>query len=183
MIIQNTKKNAAVQLKHIMTVSYLIHLVLLTCFFHCQLTAPIVSNLLHTWWHNNSEYNDHSPVDDDNVRASTVYRVQVSMKDIYEDILYDSFTYMSIPRAGRDKWGYNDSDGAEFASQAKLTMSWSTFQYFTPVWVIITLLKSEDRIHSENDVIIRPTTLNFKKEMINNTTIRILIPYQPAGYR
>lgn len=38
----------------------------------------------------------------------------------------NSFTYMSIPRGGRQKWEYDSSDGAEFAEKSKLTMSWST---------------------------------------------------------
>ncbi|CAF4613213.1 unnamed protein product, partial [Rotaria sp. Silwood1] len=75
----------------------------------------IRNGILHTWWHNNADYNDNLPVADDHVRASTVYHVQISTEGTNEYILYDSFTYMTIPRGGREKWEYNDSDGAEFA--------------------------------------------------------------------
>jgi hypothetical protein len=144
---------------------------------------PIFSNNVHTWWHDNIEYNDHSPVKDNSVRVSTIYSVQVTTTDLNETKLYDSFTYMSIPRGGRDKWEYDDSDGAEFAKRSKLTMSWSTFEYLTDVWIIIRLKNLFHMIHSIDDVIIRPTNLNLKKELINTVTIRILVPYHLDGYR
>jgi hypothetical protein len=90
---------------------------------------------------------------------------------------------MSIPRGGRQKWEYNDSDGAEFANISRLTMSWSTFQYLTDVWVIVTLRNLSNLINSIDDITIRPTNLNLKKELINNITIRILVPYRSIGYR
>ena len=145
--------------------------------------TPVRNSLLHTWWHNNSEYNDHLPVADDHVRVSTIYHVQISTKGVDEHILYDSFAYMSIPRSGREKWGYHNQDGAEFATEANLTMTWSTFQYLTDVWVTVTLLKEQDHVESENDIIIRPTTLNFRKEIITNNIFRILVPHRFAGYR
>ncbi|CAF3548685.1 unnamed protein product [Rotaria sp. Silwood1] len=96
--------------------SSLVHIVVLFCICHHQLALPVISGILHTWWHNNADYNDNLPVADDHVRASTVYHVQISTEGTNEYILYDSFTYMTIPRGGREKWEYNDSDGAEFAN-------------------------------------------------------------------
>ncbi|CAF3653128.1 unnamed protein product [Rotaria socialis] len=144
---------------------------------------PIISNNLHTWWHNNIEYNDNSPVRDSSVRASNIYSVQVATTDLHQNNLYDSFTYMSIPRGGRQKWEYDSSDGAEFAEKTKLTMSWSTFQYLTDVWVIVKLNNSMSTIDSIDHVTIRPITLNFKKELVDSRTIRISVPYRAAGYR
>lgn len=48
---------------------------------------PIISNNLHTWWHNNIEYNDNSPVRDNYVRASTIYSVQVRTTDLHQNNL------------------------------------------------------------------------------------------------
>jgi hypothetical protein len=144
--------------------------------------SPIINNNLHTWWHDNIEYNDNSPVKDNNVRGSTICSVQVATT-VNETDAYDSFTYMSIPRGGRDKWEYSDSDGAEFAKMAKLTMSWSTFQYLVDIWVIVKFHNLSNVISSIDDVTIRPINLNFKKELLDNRTIRILVPYRPAGYR
>jgi hypothetical protein len=169
--------------KAMMFVSVYLILYVFICLIGNENGSPIISNNLHTWWHNNIEYNDHSPVNDNYVRSSTTYSVQVKTVDSNDTQLYDSFTYMSIPRGGRDKWEYNSSDGAEFAQSCKLTMSWSTFLYLKDVWIIIRLHKLIDMIHSIDDVIIRPTTLNFKKELIDPLTIRILIPYNIDGYR
>ncbi|MBD2818479.1 hypothetical protein ID867_14700 [Streptomyces parvulus] len=46
---------------------------------------------------------------------------------------------MSIPRSGKGKIGYTKEDGAEFSASANLTMSWSSFQYTTDVWVDVSL--------------------------------------------
>jgi len=145
--------------------------------------STIINNKIHTWWHNNIEYNDNSPVEDNSVRCSTIYNVQITTTDLNQTNIYDSFVYMSIPRGGRQKWEYNDSDGAEFANISRLTMSWSTFEYLTDVWVIVTLRNLSNLINSIDDITIRPTNLNLKKELINNITIRILVPYRSIGYR
>lgn len=134
-----------------------------------------------TWTHANAEFNDQTPVNDANVRASTYYSVKVA-KASQATTWYDSFTYMSIPRGGRDKWLYDTLDGAEFAKLAKLSMSWSSFLYKEDVWVEVSLLKT-DTFESVNDVVIRPTTLNFEKVMVDNKKLRILVPYTSSGQR
>lgn len=84
----------------------------------------ITSDKIHTWWHSTTEYNDDSPVKDNYVRCSTIYNVQITATtDLNETDTFNSFVYMSIPRGGRQKWEYNDPDGAEFANISKLTMS------------------------------------------------------------
>lgn len=137
---------------------------------------------VHTWWHNNSECNDNSPVKDENVRCSTNYNIQIRRMD-NESTVYQSFVYMSIPRGGRLKWEYVDSDGAEFANSSSLTMSWTTFEYLTDIWIEIQLRNISKRIDSIDHVTIRPNYLTFKKKLIDNRTVGILVPYQSIGYR
>jgi hypothetical protein len=135
---------------------------------------------LQTWWHANYELNGTTAVADASVRRSTIYDVKVY--PVADTNKYDSFVYMSIPRSGRDKWGYTSEDGAEFAKSANLSMSWSSFIYASDVWVDITL-KNGKTISSINDVVVRPVTLNLTKEMINSSSIRIRVPYSINGYR
>jgi hypothetical protein len=134
---------------------------------------------LRTWWHITHELNATTPVADNAVRRSTFYDAYVG-KTSYPLATYDSFTYMSIPRGGRDKWLYTTPDGAEFADAANLTMSWTTFQYSTDAFVDIKL--KSGTISSANDVTIRPSNFNLAKQYINPTTIRIFVPYAPTGY-
>lgn len=139
------------------------------------------SNELTTWWHSNYELNDNSPVADVNVRRSTIYDVSVSTVTA-ENSLYDSYAYMSIPRGGRDKWLYTDADGAEFSDIANLTMSWSSFIYNQDVWVQVSL-RNGHTISSADQVKLKPSVLNFEKQMVNDHTVRIKVPYSSKGYR
>ncbi|WP_331351405.1 family 49 glycosyl hydrolase [Cellvibrio sp. UBA7671] len=138
------------------------------------------SGKLQTWWHSNYELNESSLVADNKVRRSTHYDVKVSTTT--DATKYDSFTYMSIPRSGKAKWGYSDEDGAEFAAEAKLTMSWSSFLYSEEAWVYVSETDGKT-ISSVNDVTIRPSSLNFVKELVDSKTVRIKVPYSPNGYR
>jgi len=135
---------------------------------------------LQTWWHSNYELNESSLVADNKVRRSTHYDVKVSTAT--DATRYDSFTYMSIPRSGKAKWGYSDEDGAEFAAEAKLTMSWSSFLYSEDAWVYVSETDGKT-ISSVNDVIVRPSSLNFTKELVDSKTVRIKVPYSSNGYR
>lgn len=141
----------------------------------------IDSNKLHTWWHSNFELNDTTPVADANVRRSTIYDVRVSSQSA-PSIYYDSYTYMSIPRGGREKWGYTDNDGAEFADQANLSMSWSSFLYSEDASIEVDL-RNGQTISSINDVIIRPLALNLTKQWVDTNTIRIKVPYSSKGVK
>ena len=126
---------------------------------------------LRTWWHAKYELNATTPVADDAVRRSTFYDVKVATVAA-PNARFEAFPYMSIPRGGRDKWGYSDDDGAEFADRANLTMSWSSFLYSTDCWVYVTL-RNGLTIGSADDVTIRPAALNLSKEMVDSTTIRV----------
>ncbi|MCE3251513.1 MAG: Dextranase [Cellvibrio sp.] len=135
---------------------------------------------LQTWWHANYEINSTTPVAQEKVRRSSFYDVQVSTLAA-PDTAYDSFVYMSIPRSGKGKPGYDgEEDGAEFVA-GKLTMSWSSFLYSEAAWVTVSL--REGTISSVDEVVIRPTRLNFEKVLVDNKTVRIKVPYASSGYR
>ncbi|MEU0233374.1 MULTISPECIES: family 49 glycosyl hydrolase [unclassified Streptomyces] len=136
---------------------------------------------LKTWWHDNHEFNTTSPVANDKVRRSSFYDVQVATAAA-PGTRYDSFAYMSIPRSGKGKIGYTKEDGAEFSSSANLTMSWSSFQYSTDVWVDVSL-KTGQSISSADQVKIKPSSLNFEKQLVDGDTVRVKVPYSQAGYR
>lgn len=112
---------------------------------------------------------------------STAYDVDVATDDS-PDELYDSFTYMSVPRSGRDKEGYEEEDGAEFSSDAGLTMSWSTFEQSEDAWVTVRLTTGAT-IDSADDVSIRPSTLDLPVELVDETTVRIRVPFSEDGTR
>lgn len=133
-----------------------------------------------TWWHTNYEENAASAVADNKVRRSTIYDVNVI--DAANQTSNDkSFVYMTLPRGGKVK-NYTGDDGAEFATSAHETMSWSSFLYKTDVWVEVKV-KDGKTIASVDEVLIRPTTLHFDKQLVNSTTVRIKVPYNDKGYR
>ena len=139
------------------------------------------SQALKTWWHANAELNDSTPVADTSVRRSTVYRVKVATAAA-PDVLYDSFVYMTLLRSGGAKRGYISQDGAEFADEANLTMSWTSFLYGSDTWVQVEL-DGGPPLRSVDDVTIRPTTLQFRKQLVDERTVRILVPWSRSGYR
>lgn len=139
------------------------------------------SDALVTWWHSNGDQRADGPVADDAVRQSPYYAVQVATTDEPE-AWYDSFTYMSIPRSGKGKIGYDSTDGAEFADEMHQTMSWSTFEYAEDVWVDVAL-ETGNQISSVDEVTIRPMTLELEKELVDPTTVRIKVPYVEGGLR
>ncbi|GKV73752.1 MULTISPECIES: family 49 glycosyl hydrolase [Pseudarthrobacter] len=136
---------------------------------------------LHTWWHDNAVFNTTGPTGNDEVRRSSFYDLQVAQEN-QPDKAYDAFTYMSIPRSGKDKIGYTKEDGAEFSSQAGLTMSWSSFEYAKDVWVDVSL-RTGQTITSADQVQIRPSSYNFEKQLVDADTVKIKVPYSDAGYR
>lgn len=136
---------------------------------------------LTTWWHENAVADTSAAVADDAVRRSAFYDVNVATTTAPE-ASYDSFSYMSLPRGGKGKVGYTEEDGAEYAASAGLTMSWSSFEYATDVWVDVTL-KTGQEISSVDQVTIRPTDLGLEIQLVDPTTVRVKVPYSPDGYR
>jgi hypothetical protein len=136
---------------------------------------------LQTWWHKDRALKADKPLPDNAVRQSPFYDVRVATAAAPAH-QYSAFTYLSIPRGGMGKAGYDGLDGAEFAAKAKLTMSWASFLYSEDAWVLIKL-KDGHTIRSIDEVAIRPSTLDFEKELVNENTIRVRVPYSPNGYR
>ena len=147
----------------------------------CEVSRTAETEGLQTWWHENGELNSSSPVAAGNVRRSTAYEVKVASRAT-PNVLHDSFVYMSLPRSGQAKQGYADDDGAEFADEADLTMSWSSFLYRTDVWVQVEI-KEGSPLADAGQVTIRPTTLGLRTERLDGRTIRVLVPYSEAGHR
>lgn len=136
---------------------------------------------LHTWWQNNAIKNASTGVSNDAVRESPFYSTKVATTSD-PDVTYDAFTYMSVPRNGNGKVGYSEQDGAEFAADAGMTMSWSSFEYSADAEVYVKL-DTNQTITSADQVTIRPTNKAFKKTLLGDNTVRISVPYSQAGYR
>lgn len=141
------------------------------------LGSTLAASGLTTWTHETPAWNDQTPVAPDHVRASTHYRVRV-MPGQPDAPAHDSFVYMTIPRNGSAPT-YARTDGAEFAATAGITMSWSTFLYREDVWVEVERISGGDT----RAFIIRPTNLRFETHVIDETRIRIRVPYDDRGFR
>lgn len=136
---------------------------------------------LYAWIHSNADANADSAVGDGQVRASTHYSARVESASEPGRQL-DSFVYMTVPRSGRAKEGYDHEDGAEFADSANLTMSWTSFLYDDDAWIELELLNGQT-IESIDQVTIRPTTLDMEMERVAEDRIRIRVPYDAEGQR
>ena len=135
---------------------------------------------LTTWGHDASAETT-GPIADDEVRGSAFYETSVSPVDRPGDA-YDSFTYMSVPRSGEGKIGYDEQDGAEFAADAGFTMSWSSFEYATDVWVTVRLTTGRS-ITSADQVTVRPTDIALEKELVDDHSVRVKVPFSEDGLR
>lgn len=139
---------------------------------------------LKTWWHADALKSAGSAIADKQVRQSPFYSVNVSEAKKPRKV-YDSFTYLSVPRNGKgndQKPGYTSTDGAEFASDAHMTMSWTSFEYSEDTWVNVSLTTGQT-VSSVNQVAIRPRSLAFEKKLINDHTVVIKVPPSRTGYR
>lgn len=139
---------------------------------------------LKTWWHAGAFKSAGPAIADKQVRQSPFYSVNVSEAKKPRKV-YDSFTYLSVPRNGKGndrKPGYTSTDGAEFASDAHMTMSWTSFEYSEDTWVNVSLTTGQT-VSSVNQVAIRPRSLAFEKKLINDHTVAIKVPASRTGYR
>ncbi|MGO2658170.1 family 49 glycosyl hydrolase [Mycetocola reblochoni] len=133
-----------------------------------------------TWGHDNAIATT-GPIADDQVRQSPFYSASVaSAADPAAG--NDSFVYLSVPRSGNGKIGYTEQDGAEFAADAGLSMSWSSFEYSADATVDVSLTTGQT-IDSVDQVTIRPTDLGLHTELVDDTTVRVTVPYSEGGYR
>ncbi|GAA3029651.1 glucodextranase DOMON-like domain-containing protein [Microbacterium dextranolyticum] len=143
-------------------------------------SGPVDSDALTTWDHANATATT-GPVGGDVVRRSPYYSAAVATASD-ESAAHRSFVYMNVPRNGNGKVGYSGQDGAEFAADNDLSMSWTSFEYAQDVWVTVTLETSQP-ITSADDVIIRPSSLSWEKQVVDSSSIRVKVPYSPQGYR
>ncbi|XP_055304789.1 dextranase-like [Sitodiplosis mosellana] len=158
---------------------FLFNLLVLWCYNVAgEFVTQDESSGVYTWWHSNHELNTNTPVADDAVRRSPFYNVSMATVE-NPNLKFNSFVYMSIPRGGRNKWGYDNWDGAEFsADDGHLTMSWSSFLYDRDCWVYI---QKSNQVATS--VKIRPSSLNLRIEQLDSATVRILIPHSEDGFR
>lgn len=134
-----------------------------------------------TWQHSASVEATEGPVAPHVIRTSMRYAVRVAPVAKPED-MHTSFVYTSLPRSAVRQPSYDRVDGAEFAVEAGLTMSWSSFLYKEPVYVEIERIDGRV-IEGTHSVTIRPTTLTFDLTQINPHTLRIRVPHTPDGFR
>ena len=142
-------------------------------------TAP--EDTLVCWSHTQTLASADGPVPNDAVRVSPYYVVRVTPAD-HSVPPQRSCVYMSVPRRGCRVPPYSGEDGAEFAVEAGLSMSWSSFLYGSDVLVEI---ERTDRrpITSVGDVLIRPATLAFQIKQLSEYVVQIRVPYCREGLR
>lgn len=145
---------------------------------------------LCTWWHDNGEINQDTPVQPGNVRQSHRYSVQVSVAG-RNDFL-DSFVYESIPRNGNGRiFSPSDppnsntldgsvDDGVSIELSIGLNMAWTQFEYSKDVELKVTTIDGSSLGHPE-DVIVRPTSIQYSISLSNDGAILIRIPYDQNG--
>ena len=144
-----------------------------------QVNFTVDDASLKAWMHTNAQAS--KAVALDKVRQSNIYSAKIASNKNTND-WFDSYVYMSVPRSGNNKLGYTETDGAEFAADNNMSMSWTSFLYADDAWVEIKL-NNGGEISSADDIIIRPTTLDFNVEMIDSSSVKVLVPYSENGYR
>lgn len=145
-------------------------------------TPPVdASSHILTWGHPTAVATDQGGLSDDQVRQSPYYAVSVApVNDPTQT--ENSFTYMSVPRNGEVKRGYDGEDGADFAAQAGSSMSWSSFGYDVDVDVDVSLTTGQT-ISSVDQVTIRPLSLGLTATLVDDHTVRVRVPASDSGYR
>ncbi|KAI3395881.1 hypothetical protein diail_666 [Diaporthe ilicicola] len=151
--------------------------------------ATITDSLLQTWWHNNSELNFETPVQEGNVRQSHIYSASVGLDTASTVEYFDSFVYETIPRNGQgniitpgDPESVTDADDAiTIEADIWMTMAWTQFLYSADAWVKIT--RQDSNSSRASDVVIRPSTLDFEIKDDSEGNVYILVPYRSQGYR
>lgn len=102
---------------------------------------------------------------------------------------YNSFVYETIPRNGQgniitpgDPDSVTDADDAiTIEADIWITMAWTQFLYGADAWVKIS--RQDNHSSKASDVIIRPSTLDFKMIDDSEGNVYILVPYRSQGYR
>ena len=149
----------------------------------------IKSSKLQTWWHDTGEINTETAVKPQNVRQSHAYSVQVSssLGDL-DGPYYDSFVYETIPRNGNGNIlvpgdptsKSTQDDSVTIENDVGINMAWTQFLYSIDVWIKISRLGGN--ASTRDNVVIRPTTLNYTISE-SNGDIYIRVPYVSQGTR
>lgn len=142
------------------------------------------SEALKTWWHSTGEINTQTPVQNENVRQSHVYSVQVGVANATD--FYDSFVYETIPRNGNGKICVpgdlsstcDIDDQISIESDIGVDMAWT--QYLASVDTVVKISRSSPI--DPADVVIRPTTLAFHMRSSGDALL-ITVPYSENGHR
>ncbi|EMR71376.1 putative dextranase protein [Eutypa lata UCREL1] len=142
---------------------------------------------LKTWWQPTGEINTRTPVQDGNVRQSHLYTVQVATAADSASY-YDSFVYETIPRNGNGKICTpgdltslcDTDDQISIEPDVGITMAWTQFLYQTDV--VVKVERNNGAAITAENVIIRPTNLEFKIEVVDGAVL-ITVPYNANGFR
>tara|TARA_B100000745_G_scaffold76302_1_gene46171 strand:+ start:1576 stop:4494 length:2919 start_codon:yes stop_codon:yes gene_type:complete len=130
---------------------------------------------LMAWTHQELTPNMTSGVVDGQIRSSAHYQLAVGLAQNPE-FLIPSAVYTSIPRSGLGKRGYTEIDGAEFAANHGVSMSWSSFLYADDAWLVIEPTDGHIIKHVD-EVSIRPKNLVLDKALLPDNRIALRIPY------
>lgn len=111
------------------------------------------------------------------------------MNTLADSNSYNSFVYETIPRNGQgniitpgDPGSVTDADDAiTIEADIWITMAWTQFLYSADAWVKIS--RQDNHSSKASDVIIRPSTLDFKIIDDSEGNVYILVPYRSQGYR
>ncbi|RDW63509.1 putative dextranase protein [Coleophoma cylindrospora] len=156
---------------------------------HPRATANATANLtdLQTWWHANGENNTKTPVQNDNVRQSHLYSIQVALASAPTSY-YHSFVYETIPRNGNGKICTpgdltslcDTDDQISIEPDIGITMAWTQFLYQDDV--VVKVSRSNGLAISAANVLVRPSYLNFTITA-SGADVLITVPYNPNGIR
>lgn len=141
--------------------------------------------MLKTWWHKTGEINTQTPVQNENVRQSHLYSIQVGTSTTD---LYDSFVYESIPRNGNGNICTpgdltsvcNVEDQITIEPDIGVDMAWT--QYLAGVDTVVRITRLDNGPVNPEDVVIRPTNLSFDKRR-DGSALLIDVPYSENGHR
>lgn len=105
-----------------------------------------------------------------------------------------SFTYISWPRMGRQKWGYSKNDGAEDFDEQNCTCTWSHCLYNCDIWLEVTVLDDLDHGLDKEDlrdkIKVRPQAIMenassgyWQMQCSGANRFRFKVPYCEDGFR
>lgn len=145
------------------------------------------SDVLKTWWHSTGEINPKHRVQNENVRQSHLYSIQVATAS-HPTQFYDTFVYESIPRNGNGPICKPDDltsicdvdDQISIEDDIGVDMAWT--QYLAQKDTIVRVTRHDDGSVDPSNIKIRPTTLGFKVKSDGKAAL-IHVPFSKRGHR